>query len=287
MKIFYDVDTQNDFMNKDGALYVPDAELIKPNLEKLTDFAKNNFIPVLGSVDNHFGTEDHKHQELELAKWGGPFPDHCMDGTLGQLKVYSTTLRDAWGMEASACTVNGHDYGVYIPNEIYYGFPETPIPETFKKNWEKNKELREFLEEELKENKKRTIEECWERKRTDIGEYWIQRAQEEVEKVKARKNKPEGIYFEKQSYDVFTSPYTERVLKNLEVDEAVVYGVATDYCVKAAVLGMQKRGIQTYVIEDAIEGVDINSRDVEKALKDMKDVGAKLVTTEEVIRGKL
>ena len=34
--IFYDVDTQNDFMKEDGALYVPGAESIKENLEKLT-----------------------------------------------------------------------------------------------------------------------------------------------------------------------------------------------------------------------------------------------------------
>jgi len=33
----------------------------------------------------------------------------------------------------------------------------------------------------------------------------------------------------------------------------VVYGVATDFCVKAAVLGMQKRGVQCYVVEDAIK----------------------------------
>ena len=42
MKIHYDVDTQNDFMNPSGALYVPDAESIKPNLKKLTDHAKKN-----------------------------------------------------------------------------------------------------------------------------------------------------------------------------------------------------------------------------------------------------
>ena len=37
--IFWDVDTQYDFMKADGKLYVPDAEHIIPNLKRLTDYA--------------------------------------------------------------------------------------------------------------------------------------------------------------------------------------------------------------------------------------------------------
>ena len=37
--IFWDVDTQYDFMKADGKLYVPDAEQLIPNLRKLTDYA--------------------------------------------------------------------------------------------------------------------------------------------------------------------------------------------------------------------------------------------------------
>ena len=37
--IFWDVDTQYDFMKADGKLYVPDAEQLIPNLKKLTDYA--------------------------------------------------------------------------------------------------------------------------------------------------------------------------------------------------------------------------------------------------------
>src|SRR3989344_4924987 len=88
--IFWDVDTQNDFMHKDGALYVPDAELIIPNLAALTEIARKNNIPVLGSVDRHFGTEEYKAREGELARWGGSFPDHCMNNSKGQLKIDET-----------------------------------------------------------------------------------------------------------------------------------------------------------------------------------------------------
>ena len=88
--IFFDVDTQNDFMNSNGALYVPDAERIKWDLELLTRHACFYRIPVFGSADRHFGTPEYKEREGELAKYGGPFPEHCMDGTPGQLKIGST-----------------------------------------------------------------------------------------------------------------------------------------------------------------------------------------------------
>ena len=37
--LFWDVDTQYDFMRADGKLYVPDAERLIPNLKRLTDYA--------------------------------------------------------------------------------------------------------------------------------------------------------------------------------------------------------------------------------------------------------
>lgn len=77
---FYDVDTQNDFMNKNGALPISGAEKIIPNLKKLTTYALKNDIRILGSVDRHFEDDE------ELKK----FPPHCMDGTEGQRKIEET-----------------------------------------------------------------------------------------------------------------------------------------------------------------------------------------------------
>jgi len=37
--LFWDVDTQVDFMRADGKLYVPEAESLVPNLKRLTDHA--------------------------------------------------------------------------------------------------------------------------------------------------------------------------------------------------------------------------------------------------------
>ena len=85
MKIFFDVDTQIDFMKPEGKLYVgPAAIRALPVLKKLTSMAARQDIMVLGEVDRHF------RDDKELVRNGGPYPDHCMDGTPGQQKIVET-----------------------------------------------------------------------------------------------------------------------------------------------------------------------------------------------------
>jgi nicotinamidase/pyrazinamidase len=79
---FVDVDTQRDFMNSGGALYVPGAERIIPNLRRLFDFARKNQISILSSVDAHFPDDPEFRQ----------FPPHCLQGTEGQRKLDETLL---------------------------------------------------------------------------------------------------------------------------------------------------------------------------------------------------
>src|SRR5690349_24009040 len=82
--IFWDVDTQYDFMRADGKLYVPDAEKVIPNLKRLTDYAHQNDIRVVASAD------DHSPGDRELSdhpNWRDTFPPHCMRGTPGQKKI--------------------------------------------------------------------------------------------------------------------------------------------------------------------------------------------------------
>lgn len=238
MKIFYDVDTQNDFMNKDGALYVPGAEEIKQNLEKLTKYAANKYIPIVGSVDWHFGTEEYKQREGELQKWGGPFPDHCTAYQKGSEKIKETTR-----FVEDPCKYFPEDKGIlrkiYVHN----------VP---------NKLDRPVCRFEIAG------------KLADLGPSCGSR---------------NSLLFEKQSYDVFTNPAFEVFLQMADVKEAIVYGVAADYCVKAAVLGMQKRGIQCYVVEDAIKGVAPET--TKSALEEMLEAGAKFVKTSDVLEGKV
>jgi len=80
--VFVDVDTQFDFMNPDGHLYVPGAEQLIGVLQRLFDHARQTGIPVLSSVD------DHAPDDPEFADW----PPHCVHGTPGQAKLPVTLL---------------------------------------------------------------------------------------------------------------------------------------------------------------------------------------------------
>jgi len=74
----------------------------------------------------------------------------------------------------------------------------------------------------------------------------------------------------------------EDLLREKGVRRLVVGGLATDYCVRASVLGALERGFEVLVLRDAIRGVDVQPGDSERALAEMQQKGAKLVSLEEV-----
>jgi len=80
--IFFDIDSQLDFLYPSGALYVPGAERIVPNIARLNRYAAEHGIPVVSTTDAH--TED----DIEFRQW----PHHCVAGTLGQRKPEATLL---------------------------------------------------------------------------------------------------------------------------------------------------------------------------------------------------
>ena len=90
-RVFWDVDTQVDFMLPEGKLYVPGAETIAPNLARLTDHARSSGIRIVASSDNH----DADDEELsDTPDFQDTFPPHCMRGTPGQARIPETTLID-------------------------------------------------------------------------------------------------------------------------------------------------------------------------------------------------
>jgi nicotinamidase/pyrazinamidase len=80
--IFWDVDTQMDFMLPDGKLYAPGAEQIIPRLLQLTQYARERRILVVATVDAHH------LDDAEFAQW----PPHCLVDTPGQQKIPQTQL---------------------------------------------------------------------------------------------------------------------------------------------------------------------------------------------------
>jgi nicotinamidase/pyrazinamidase len=80
--VFFDIDSQLDFLYPSGALYVPGAERIVPAIARLNRYAAANGIPVVSTTDAH------AENDPEFKVW----PHHCVSGTLGQHKAESTLL---------------------------------------------------------------------------------------------------------------------------------------------------------------------------------------------------
>jgi len=79
--VFVDIDTQRDFLEPAGALFLPGSNEILPNLARLTRFATNHHIPVLATACAHVADDP------ELTR----FRPHCMAGTWGQQRVWATS----------------------------------------------------------------------------------------------------------------------------------------------------------------------------------------------------
>ena len=98
--VFWDVDTQVDFMLPGGKLYVPGAEKLIPNLKRLVDAAREGRVFLAGDADAH------SMQDEEFKRW----PPHCLQGTPGAGYVPETLT----------------DKVLVIPN-----VPNFPLPKDF------------------------------------------------------------------------------------------------------------------------------------------------------------
>jgi len=193
--VFFDVDTQVDFMRPTGRLYVPAAEQIVSNLQRLMTWARHHDLPVISTADAH--TPD----DPEFKIW----PPHCVLSTPGQQRIPETLFPDP----------------VVIPCRP--GAFQPPA------SW--------------------------------VGQFII----------------------EKTTYSAEDNPNYDAILEALGARRAVVFGVATEYCVLDAVLGLARRGFKVDVVVDAIKPITEDGG--KEALGKMASAGVRMVSTEEVCNG--
>jgi nicotinamidase/pyrazinamidase len=90
--IFFDIDTQLDFVFPAGALYAPGAESILHNVAAL-----NHRAPIVIST-----MDAHAEDDVEFREW----PHHCVAGCLGQRKPAATLLEKPIVVPNRACEIS-------------------------------------------------------------------------------------------------------------------------------------------------------------------------------------
>ena len=201
--ILWDVDTQVDFMEPSGKLYVPGARDVAPAMELLVDAARAARIPHVASADDHELTDPELSDSPDFQN---TYPPHCLRGTRGAEKILETKQRDPLPLSL-------------VP------FPPGLMPGL----------------------------------------------------IEGRRE----ILLLKKNFNVFTNPNTDALLDALDPAEIVVFGVATDVCDHAAILGFLQRGRRVRFVEDASRGLD--EARVAACTAVWRERGVAFTTAEEVV----
>ena len=85
----------------------------------------------------------------------------------------------------------------------------------------------------------------------------------------------------KKTYSAFSNPNLEPLLAALAPDEVILFGVATDVCNHAAVMGLLTRGYPVTFVEDASRG--LSEERVASALEEWRAGGVRFTTSAEVV----
>jgi nicotinamidase/pyrazinamidase len=196
--IFFDVDTQRDFMDPAGALYVPGAESISANIERLLRGASDRKVTTISSLCAH----EPGDPEFEI------FPPHCLDGDPGAERVFA-------------------------------GLPALP--------------------------------------RLEI-------AVDAAADPRAHIQPAMHYVVKKKVFDLFSNQWLEGLRRrgDFEGESCVVFGVATDYCVRACALGLARAGARVLLVEDAIRGV--SGETTSRTIDEMRVAGVEFTSTDEVLK---
>jgi nicotinamidase/pyrazinamidase len=90
-RILWDVDTQVDFVEPGGKLYVAGAERAKPAMRRLVEAARAAGVVHVASADDHELSDPEISQEPDLES---TWPPHCLRGTSGAEKIPETRQLD-------------------------------------------------------------------------------------------------------------------------------------------------------------------------------------------------
>ena len=134
--IFWNVDTQYDFMRPDGRLPVGEgagAEDIEPELAQLTELARDQGIRVVNTADYH---NENSEEFSEDPDFDETYPPHCLADSKGATYVPATQpknpLRLDWREETDWKEVMNHDgdFVLYKDDfDVFAGRPESPHAE--------------------------------------------------------------------------------------------------------------------------------------------------------------
>ncbi len=91
---------------------------------------------------------------------------------------------------------------------------------------------------------------------------------------------PQMLLLEKEVYSLFANPNADAILESVAAERFIVFGVATDYCVRAAALGLVEWG-EVWLVRDAVAAVD--PAEGERALAECAARNVRLVTTAEAL----
>lgn len=85
----------------------------------------------------------------------------------------------------------------------------------------------------------------------------------------------------KKTYSAFSNPNLEPVLASLAPSEVIVFGVATDVCNHAAIMGLRARGYRVAFVEDASRG--LSEERVAAAFDAWRSRDVRFTTTDQVV----
>lgn len=107
---------------------------------------------------------------------------------------------------------------------------------------------------------------------------------------------PEGSVILSKAFERDTDAYSsfrgidgsgqllDELLKRFSIKRIFQGGLATDYCILNTVRDGISLGYEFYVLTDCIRAVDVHQGDGEKALEEMRERGAKMITTKNLER---